>query len=109
MVKTRCLIVDDNDEIRQELKFACEKHEQIEVVDVAKDGVEAITKIQEFNPDVVVLDIVMPVLDGYGVLEFFKNNKYKNKKNCTVSFNWIKFNVQKLYLNRLFFKVIVSM
>lgn len=79
MVKTRCLIVDDNDEIRQELKCACEKHEQIEVIDVAKDGVEAITKIQEFNPDVVVLDIVMPVLDGYGVLEFFKNNKYKPK------------------------------
>ena len=79
MIKTRCLIVDDNSDIRAELQSAFEKQENIEVVDVAQDGVEAITKIQEQNPDVVVLDLVMPVLDGYGVLEFFKNNKYKPK------------------------------
>ena len=79
IVKIRCLIVDDNNEIRQELSTFFEKSEQIETVDVANDGVEAITKIQDLHPDLVILDLVMPVLDGYGVLEFFKNNKYKPK------------------------------
>ena len=79
MAKIKCLLVDDNHDIREELKTVLEKHEEIEIVGVAKDGVEAIANIQEFNPDVVVLDLVMPVLDGYGVLEFFKNNRHKPK------------------------------
>lgn len=79
MAKIRCLLVDDNCDVREELKTALEKHEDIEVIETAKDGAEAIAKIQETIPDVVVLDLVMPVMDGYGVLEFFKNNKLKPK------------------------------
>ena len=79
MAKIRCLVVDDNNDVREELASAFENNDSIEIVDLAKDGVEAITKIQDKHPDVVILDLVMPVLDGYGVLEFFKNNRYKPK------------------------------
>jgi len=79
MAKIRCLLADDNHDVREELKTVLEKHEDIEICGIAKDGAEAIANIQEFNPDVVILDLVMPVLDGYGVLEFFKNNRHKPK------------------------------
>ena len=79
MVKIKCLIVDDNDEIREELKTFFEQHAQIEIIDEAKDGIEAITKVQDLLPDIVLLDLVMPLLDGFSVLEFFKHNRHKPK------------------------------
>jgi len=79
MSKIRCLLVDDNKELRDEIKTLFQNCQDVEVVDEAKDGVEALSKISDVRPDVVILDLVMPVLDGYGVLEYFKNDKYKPK------------------------------
>ena len=42
------------------------------MVDIAKNGEEAITKISEVNPDVVLLDVVMPKMDGFEVLRTIK-------------------------------------
>ena len=79
MAKIRCVVVDDNNDVREDIAKVFENCDKVEIVDFAKDGVEAITKIQDKHPDVVILDLVMPVLDGYGVLEFFKNNRYRPK------------------------------
>ena len=79
MSKIKCFVVDDNHEIREELKSFFASGDFIEFVGEAKDGVEAIAKIAQTQPDVVVLDLVMPVLDGYGVLDYFKNEKRKPK------------------------------
>ena len=53
---------------------------QIEVVGLAYNGEEAISLIDEKHPDVLLLDIIMPVLDGIGVLESIKNTESSNKR-----------------------------
>jgi two-component system response regulator (stage 0 sporulation protein A) len=63
------LIADDNYEFAGLLKEYMEQFEDIEVIGIAKDGLQALEMIVSLKPDVVVLDIIMPNLDGLGVLE----------------------------------------
>lgn len=67
--KIRVLIADDNIEFAITLNGYLEKEEEMEVVGMAKDGNEAYSMILEKEPDVVLLDVIMPHLDGLGVLE----------------------------------------
>lgn len=69
MQKMRVLVVDDNKEFVGLLREYLEKQDDIEVAGVAYNGVEALEAIQQLQPDVVILDIIMPYLDGIGVLE----------------------------------------
>jgi two-component system chemotaxis response regulator CheB len=66
--KVRVLIVDDSAFARKTLRTVLSGHPAIEVVGVARDGLEALEKIVDLKPDVVTLDLVMPNLDGLGVL-----------------------------------------
>jgi len=68
-LKINILIVDDNKEFRNILNDYLVIQEDMVVVGIAKDGVEALELIQEKKPDLVILDIIMPRLDGLGVLE----------------------------------------
>lgn len=63
------LIVDDNREFCEILHNYLTENEEFSVVGVAYNGLEALKLIQEKEPDVIVLDIIMPHLDGIGVLE----------------------------------------
>jgi len=65
----RVLVVDDSAFARKVLREVLNKQPEIEVVDIARDGLDALEKIAEHRPDVVVLDLVMPNLDGIGVLQ----------------------------------------
>jgi two-component system chemotaxis response regulator CheB len=67
--RIRVLIVDDSPMIRAILRSGLAQHPQVEVVGVASDGLDALTKIKALRPDVVTLDIEMPRLNGIGVLE----------------------------------------
>ncbi len=68
MVKTiRVLIVDDHDLVRAGIKALLEKSTDIEVVGEAGDGREALTMIAKLLPDVVLLDISLPELNGLEV------------------------------------------
>ncbi len=73
--KIRVLLVDDNKDFCDILKNYLDKQSNIEVIDVAFDGLQAYDKILSLNPDVVLLDEVMPHLDGIGVLEKLQNIK----------------------------------
>lgn len=64
----RTLVVDDSAFARKVLRETLSTSRAIEVVGVARDGLEALEKIAELRPDVVTLDLVMPNLDGLGVL-----------------------------------------
>ena len=64
----RVLVVDDSAFARKVLREALSSSREIEVVDIARDGLEALEKIAQLKPDVVTLDLVMPNLDGLGVL-----------------------------------------
>ena len=61
---TKILIADDNALIRGGLHRLLQTHEDWEVCGEAKDGQEAIAKSRELAPDIVVLDFLMPVLNG---------------------------------------------
>lgn len=67
--KIRVLVVDDSAFARKVVREVLEASADIEVVGIARDGLDALEKIGELRPDVVTLDLVMPGLDGIGVLE----------------------------------------
>jgi two-component system alkaline phosphatase synthesis response regulator PhoP len=68
--RTRILIVDDEENIRHLLRLAFE--EGFEVVE-AVDGLDAIDKALEFKPHIILSDIMMPHLDGYGLYRKIKS------------------------------------
>jgi DNA-binding NarL/FixJ family response regulator len=63
-MKARILLVDDHKMMRDGLRALIEKHTGMEVVGEAADGRTAIQCVQELNPDVVVMDITMPDMNG---------------------------------------------
>lgn len=62
--KIKVLIVDDHQVVRQGLRTFLELQTDIEVVGEASDGREAVEMVRQFHPDVVLMDLVMPHLDG---------------------------------------------
>ncbi|MCF6460106.1 sporulation transcription factor Spo0A [Clostridium sp. Cult3] len=69
MEKTKILIADDNRDFCDILSKFLSADENFEIVGIAKDGLEALDLLTEVEPDVLILDIIMPHLDGLGVLE----------------------------------------
>lgn len=64
MDKTRVLLAEDHTIVRKGLRSLLDKETGIKVVGEAEDGREAIAKAEELHPDVVVMDIAMPGLNG---------------------------------------------
>jgi len=60
----RIALVDDHEMVRQGLRWLLEDHQDIRVVGEAKDGLEAIAMASELKPDVIVMDVNMPGLNG---------------------------------------------
>ena len=79
--KKRALVVDDDDPIRTMLAKVVER--QNLAVDTARDGVEAIDRIDEDGYSVIVLDLMMPRVDGYGVLQHLQTY-HPDKLRCTI-------------------------
>ena len=80
--KIRVLIADDNVEFAMTLNENLSKDEEMDVIGVAKDGNEAYKIIKEQQPDVVLLDVIMPHLDGLGVLETLNSNPIEKMPLC---------------------------
>lgn len=68
MGRPRALVVDDSVVVRRLVSKALEEDGSIEVAGVAADGRIALAKIPHLNPDVVILDVEMPVMDGLAAL-----------------------------------------
>jgi two-component system LytT family response regulator len=65
----KALIIDDETVARQRLKRLLDTHDTIEVIGEASNGSEAIFQIEQLKPDLVFLDIEMPVHNGFEVLK----------------------------------------
>ncbi len=74
------LIVDDNPVIVETLTELLKGNSGFNVIGTAGDGEEAIANIKLFKPDLVLLDIVMPKIDGISVMEWIYNTDELNKK-----------------------------
>jgi len=67
--KIRAVIVDDEELARQMLREYLSSHPEIEILAECQNGFEAVKAVTELNPDLLFLDIQMPKLDGFEVLE----------------------------------------
>lgn len=67
--KIKIFIADDNAEFVSTLITYIDSQDDMEVIGTARDGIDAIEKIEECDPDVAILDVIMPQMDGLGVLE----------------------------------------
>ena len=67
--KVKVVIADDNKEFRMILKDFLLSKKVFDVVDLAEDGLKALDSVEKHEPDILILDIIMPHLDGLGVLE----------------------------------------
>ena len=67
--KIRTLIVDDEPLARRNLRVLLEKDPHIEILDECRNGREAVKAINTLSPDLIFLDIQMPEMDGFDVLE----------------------------------------
>ncbi|MFN7014178.1 MAG: LytR/AlgR family response regulator transcription factor, partial [Bacteroidia bacterium] len=69
----KTLIIDDERLARQELKKLLQKYPEIEILDECSNAVEALEKIPALNPDLIFLDIQMPEINGFQLLEKLEN------------------------------------
>ena len=67
--KIKIVLADDNKDFSQILREFLNKQEDMEVIGCAANGVEACELVKNCQPDVLILDVIMPYLDGIGVLE----------------------------------------
>jgi NarL family two-component system response regulator LiaR len=83
----KVLIVDDHQVVRQGLRTFLELHEDIFVIGEADDGVKAIDMVNQLQPDVVLMDLVMPQMDGISATEKIRTSGSMTKIIALTSFS----------------------
>jgi two-component system nitrate/nitrite response regulator NarL len=79
MTPIRILIADDHEIFRRGLRSLLESHPEWEVCGEAIDGQEAVDRTKELNPDIVVLDITMPRLNGLEAAQLIRSEAPHSK------------------------------
>jgi len=75
----RVLIADDHAVVRRGLRTFLELQEEIEVVGEAEDGEQALTEAERLDPDVILLDLVMPHVDGIAALHGLRERSPRSR------------------------------
>lgn len=75
MEQVKLMIVEDNADLRRMLGDYFDLHEDVTVVGTASNGVDALKQIDEINPDVMLLDMIMPQMDGFELLTRLRQKK----------------------------------
>lgn len=79
MKKIKLMVIDDNREFCKLIREYSRTKKEIDFCGATFDGISAMSLIRDRNPDVVILDIVMPQLDGIGVMQHIRNSEIKTK------------------------------
>lgn len=82
----KILIVDDHQVVRQGLRTFLELHDDLCVVGEAGDGVEAVNQVSRLQPDIVLMDLVMPKLDGVAATAQIRSLGVRTKVIALTSF-----------------------
>ena len=77
--KIKIFIVDDSLVIRESLKKFLSRFDDLEIIGEASEGEEAIEILKNNHPDVVLTDILMPVMDGFEVVKWLRENRAHSK------------------------------
>ena len=105
MKKLRVLLVDDEIMIREGFKrlFDWEAHD-CEVVGEAADGMEAMAKIDELRPDIAIMDINIPVMNGLKVIKLSRIRYLQEHLSQEISLNVLagEFHLSAQYISQLF-------
>ena len=96
MAARRLLLIEDNGDNRMLIMFALESKTDWKVI-TATNGIEGIIKAETERPDVILLDLVMPDLDGLTVCEALKSNRF----TCTIPVIFITAMVEASVLAQL--------
>jgi NarL family two-component system response regulator LiaR len=80
------LVVDDHAVVREGLRSFLELQEGIEVVGEAADGEEALRRAEDLRPDVILMDLVMPKLDGVGAMRELRRRLPESRVIVLTSF-----------------------
>jgi NarL family two-component system response regulator LiaR len=75
----RVLIADDHAVVRRGLRTFLELQDEIEVVGEAEDGEQALTEAERLDPDVILLDLVMPHVDGIATLHGLRERSARSR------------------------------
>ena len=74
MMKIKTIIIEDEEPARELLKKFLADHDEIEVIGECADGFSGVKAINELNPDLVFLDIQMPKLNGFELIDLVEKN-----------------------------------
>jgi len=83
----KVLIVDDHQVVRQGLRTFLELHEDINVVGEAENGISAVEMVSQLQPDVVLMDLVMPNMDGITATQKIRSSGSPAKIIALTSFS----------------------
>ena len=75
----KVLIADGNREISEQLSKFLSDQKEIKVIGTVDNGVEAVEKIAEEKPDIVILEMLLPKVDGIGVLKAVQSKKIEKR------------------------------
>jgi DNA-binding NarL/FixJ family response regulator len=93
--KIRILLVDDQNLVRQAIQIYLEREQDLEIVGQAENGTIALEKVEMLDPDVIIIDLEMPGIDGFTVIESIrKYHKTKAKVLVLSSYD------DRKYINR---------
>jgi len=84
--KIRIILVDDHDVVRQGFKYFIDAIEELELVGEAANGEEAVTAVAEIQPDIVLMDMVMPKMNGIEAIRAIKSQNDMVKIIALTSF-----------------------
>ena len=82
----RVLIADDHHVVRRGLVFFLKTQKDFDIVGEAEDGAEAVRLADELMPDIILMDLMMPIMDGIEATKEIKKNTQTFKFSCLQAF-----------------------